>query len=168
MDDESLLVNRAQSGDPSSFEKLYYRYIKLVYGFVYQKTGNREDCEDLTQDIWMNVIKNLKGFEGKSSFKNWVFGIAKHKIMDYYQEKYQIDRSPLIEEIFLDENEDDDNITKENKIKKLLASLPENYKAVLELRFLKGYKTAEIAKELKMTVSNVKVIQFKAIKKLKS
>ncbi len=166
--DDNNLIQSAQNGNHEAFEKLYLKHIKLVYGFVYQKTGNREDCEDLTQEIWMNVIKNLKSFEGKSSFKNWLFGIAKHKIMDYYREKYRIGQSPLIEEIFLDENENEDNVTKENKIKVLLASLPENYRTVLELRFLQGYTTNEIAKELKMTVSNVKVTQFRAIKKLKS
>lgn len=168
MDDESLLVKHAQNGDSSSFERLYQKHVKIVYGFVYQKTGNREDCEDLTQEIWMNVIKNLRDFEGKSSFKNWIFGITKHKLMDYYKEKYQIGFVPLVEEIFLEEDETDDSGMKKNKIKNLLANLPENYRMVLTLRFLKGYKTAEIAKELKMTVNNVKVIQFRAIQKLKS
>lgn len=168
MDDEKKLISLAQNGDEQAFELLYRKYITLVYGYVFHKVGRKEEAEDLTSEIWMATLKNLTTYTAHASFKNWIFGIVKHKIMDYYQEKYKIEKVPLIEEIFqAEDNEEDeeDQSKKEQKLNRILAMLPENYKQVLFLRFLKGYTTAEIAKELGLTISNVKVIQYRAIKK---
>lgn len=168
MDDEKKLISLAKKGDEQAFETLYLKYIKLVYGYVFHKVGRKEDAEDLTSEIWMAVLKNLTEYAANASFKNWIFGIVKHKIMDYYQNKYKINKAPLVEEIFEaeDNEEDEENLNiKEQKISQILSRLPENYSQVLFLRFLKGYTTAEIAKELDLTISNVKVIQYRAIKK---
>lgn len=170
MDDEEKLIESAKNGDGESFEILYKRYIKIVYGYVYNKVNRKEDAEDLTSEIWIATLKSLSHYEGNSSFKNWLFGIVKHKIMDFYQEKYKIEKTPLVEEIFLEEekNNEDQGSEKEKRIAVLLQKLPENYRQVLMLRFLKGYTTAEIAQQLGLTISNVKVIQYRAIKKAKT
>lgn len=166
MDDEKNLINLAKNGNCQAFETLYRRYIKIVYGYVFNKVGRKEDAEDLTSEIWIATLRNLSNYAYNSSFKNWIFGIVKHKIMDYYQEKYKIEKLPLVEDIFLEEEDDTDHIQeKEKKIGTILQKLPENYRQVLYLRFLKGYTTAEIAQELGLSISNVKVIQYRAVKK---
>jgi len=167
MDDEKKLIQLAQNGDEQAFATLYKKYIRLVYGYVVNKVGRKEDAEDLTSEIWMATLKSLSHFEGNSSFKNWLFGIVKYKIIDFYQEKYKIEKTPLVEEIFLEEEEEnpENQDHKEKRIAILLQKLPENYRQVLMLRFLKGYTTAEIAQELGLSISNVKVIQFRAVRK---
>lgn len=167
MDDISL-VRQAQNGDHSAFEKLYRKYLNLVYGYVFKKTSSQQDCEDLTSEIWLNVLESLESFDEKSSFKNWVFGIVKYKILDYYREKYKMVKTPLLEDIFIEEDAEKDEKSDpehEHKLLKILERLPENYKKVLELRFLKGYTTGEIAGELNLSISNVKILQHRALKK---
>lgn len=166
MDDEARLIKNAQKGDDQAFEILYQKYIKMTYGYVFNRVGKKEEAEDLTSEIWLAVLEGLPKFAAASTFKNWLFGIVKHKIMDFYQEKYKIKKIPLVEEIILavgDEeiNKDD----KEKKVTSLLAKLPKNYREVLSLRFLKGYTTREIAEELGLTVNNIKVIQYRALRK---
>lgn len=167
MDEEKTLVSLAQKGDSQAFENLYRKYIKMIYGYVFGKTGKKEEAEDLTSEIWLAALRSLAKFAAASSFKNWLFGIAKHKIMDFYQEKYKIERMPLLEEIFLEEGENENNegSDKEKELAALLGRLPENYRQILRLRFLKGLTSAEIAKETGLTVANVKVIQYRALKK---
>lgn len=164
MDEENKLIKCAQKGDSQAFTCLYRKYIKMIFGFVFNKIGKKEDTEDLTSEIWMAALKNLPQFSSVSSFKNWLFGIAKHKIMDYYKDKYKMEKIPLIEEIFMEDNNPNQDL-KNRKTAKLLEALPANYRQVLSLRFLRGYTTAEIARELSLTVANVKVIQYRALKK---
>lgn len=164
--DEKQVVNLAQKGDAQAFKILYRKYLKMIYGYVFRKVGKREEAEDLTAEIWLAVVEDLPQFRGTSSFKNWLFGIAKHKILDYYQKKYKIKEIPLVEQAFLGkENDSDDKNDKERKVEAILNQLPNNYQQVLRLRFLKGATTAEIANKLGLSLTNVKVIQYRALKK---
>src|SRR4030042_5635047 len=138
--DETRLVQEAQKGDFSAFDKLYCKYIKMVFGFVYNKIGRKEEAEDITSEIWLSVVLNLSKFQARSTFKNWLFGIVKHKILDYYYDKYRVEKIPLVEEIFLvKETDEKDHSDKENIIRNILDKLPEKYQTVLSLRFLRRF-----------------------------
>lgn len=69
-------IKRVQSGDTASFGCLLDRYSRPVYSLVYRIVDNREDAEELTQDVFMKVFKNLAGFKGDSSFSTWIYRIA--------------------------------------------------------------------------------------------
>lgn len=170
MEDDLILVKMAQKGDERAFEKLYQKYIKMIHGFVFNKINNKEETEDLTSSIWFFVLRDLEKFAFVSSFKNWLFGITKHKILDYLEEKYKIKKVPLIEEIFIVNKEEEIDCNNKdrkinNKLSIILAKLSEKYRKVLTLRFLKGYNTLEIAEETGLSVNNVKVIQHRALQK---
>lgn len=171
MEDDLILVKMAQKGDERAFEKLYQKHIKMIHGFVFNKINNKEEAEDLTSSIWFFVLRDLEKFAFVSSFKNWLFGITKHKILDYLQEKYKLRKVPLIEEIFVANKEEEidysDNKDRKinDKLSVILAKLSEKYRKILTLRFLKGYNTLEIAEETGLSVSNVKVIQHRALQK---
>lgn len=167
---EKKLVKRAQKGDKKAFSQLYNLYLNEIYRFCFYKTGNHQQAEDLTQEIFLKVLQSLNGFKGKSSFKNWLYGIAKHVIMDFYRNNYKLKTVSLKEwswvEVLYPFADQSNNQGK--KVKKLLSLLKDNYRQVLELRFLKGYSIKEVAKELGLTENNVKIIQYRAIKKLKT
>lgn len=168
--DEENAIKEAKDGNKEAFVVLYRKYVKSVYGFVYSKTGSREDSEDLTSEIWISILKSLPNFSADSTFKTWILAISKHKILDYYRKKYNINKLPLTEDIFIAKefDEEDETHQKDSKIKDILNQLPEKYSQVLELRFLKGYSTKEIAREMGLSIENVKVIQYRALQKAKS
>ena len=161
MIDEEL-VGKIRQGDEAAFSTIYRRYIKMIFGFVANKINDLATCEDVTQEVWLAMVKSLDHFGGQSSFKNWLFGITKHKIMDYYQEKYSFKRWPLTD-IALEQVEEGEN--KESQLAQVLAKLPQREAEVLNLRFLRGYSLSETAQELALSVANVKVIQQRALRK---
>lgn len=162
-----MLIHAALQGEEEAFIQLYHRYVPQLYYFIYQKVNSQPDAEDLTSETFYNALKNLKSFAGKSSFKNWLYGIAKHLILAYYRNKYQKPVAELDENIMIppeEENPQEDPKTL-TLMGDILKRLPRNHRSVLELRFLKGYSVLETAEALGISEENAKVIQHRALKK---
>ncbi len=168
------LIEEAKQGNQQAISQLYEEHVREVYRFIYYKVGNREDAEDLTQDVMMAAFKGLKNFRGEAKFRNWCYEIAKRKIADLWREKYKmptvdidavlgIHTSPEFAED--KEEEEAHQQFKEEQTAHLLSKLKDNYRTVLEYRFLKNYSIKETAEAMDITISNAKVLQHRALKK---
>lgn len=193
--DLSNLVKKAQKGDKKAFEQVYNLLSSKIYKFIFYKLNNKEDAEDVSLETWAQIIKSLKNYNGSVQFNTWTYAIAKNCINKYLQEKYELQEYAMQEEIEtlnLNPENKDENLhestlvtsqveefdeevhlekesklkTFEDKIAKLFNMLKPRDSKVLELRFLKGYKSEEVAKELNLSVSNVKIIQLRSLRKL--
>lgn len=169
---EMELVQQAQNGNEQALVSIYHSYLPPIYRFAYSHTGNQQVAEDIASEVFLKMVKQLAGFSGKSSFKNWLYAIAKHTVADYWRQHYRVPTTSLdmVREIELLEKIEPENIEqeiqlKEQKVNKILSNLPENYRRVLELRFIKCYSLQETADELKITLSNTKILQYRALKK---
>ena len=158
------------------FKQLYDKYFNKVYNFLLSRTNSQNDTEDLVQEIFLGIWKGMDSLDGKSNINAWVFQISRNKFNDFLRRKYKIDYKKVdLDFLELDnladdfEKFEDDSYANEvhKKAVELISKLEKNYREVLELRFLRNYKLAEIAKELGLSENNVKVIQYRAIKKLK-
>ena len=87
---DDALVRRYQAGESSALSELYDRYVQPMYRFAYAKTGNKQEAEDLTQEIFMKPIHGLSTFQFQSSFKTWIYKVAANTVMDYWREKYKM------------------------------------------------------------------------------
>ncbi len=166
---EQELIMEAVAGEEEAFIQLYHQHVSSLYRFVFSKVNNQQDAEDLTSETFFHALKSLASFSGKSTFKNWLYGIAKHLILAKYRERYnestvELDENAAFEELKTNEGSPEHD-QKVHVLDKILASLPENYRNVLELRFLKGYSVLETAKELGISEENAKVLQHRALKK---
>lgn len=174
-DEERHIVERAQRGDATAISLLYNQYVTLVYRYTYLRVGNKQEAEDVAQDVFMKAFDALPKFEFRSSFKTWLFTITKATIVDVWRKKYKEVTVPL--EDFLAhapafepdpdvQVEEEQRANKnEQKVRAALSELPERYRAILELRFLKGYSLKEAAQELGIEVNNAKVVQFRALQR---
>lgn len=79
------LIKRIQEGDNEAIIVLHNRYADRIFHYIYMQTGSYHDTEELLQDVFYKAAKHLKSFKGKSSFKTWVFKIARHTVIDYYR-----------------------------------------------------------------------------------
>lgn len=84
---DEQLVEEYLKGDEESFDFLIRKYLKPVYGFVYQYAGNVSDAEDIAQETFVRVWKNIKKFDINKKFKTWVFTIAKNAAVDFLRKK---------------------------------------------------------------------------------
>jgi RNA polymerase sigma-70 factor (ECF subfamily) len=170
-DDDPVLVRRYQAGDEAALSELYQRYVQPMYRFAYAKTGNKQEAEDLTQEIFMKLIRGLSTFEFQSSFKTWIYKVAANTIMDYWREKYKMKtvciddflNSDLTEHLVMSSEKELEQ--KAAHLQKIMDLLPAHYRDVLECRFIKNYSLKETAEAMGKTVGNIKVLQFRALKK---
>lgn len=100
MDSDLKLIAKYFAGDEKSLEILILRYLKPIYSFVYRYIGNASDAEDITQEVFVKVWRNLRKFNPKKSrfislrekqeksFKTWIFSIAKNTSIDFFR-KFQ-------------------------------------------------------------------------------
>jgi RNA polymerase sigma-70 factor, ECF subfamily len=152
---DEALVSRAQLGEKDAFTELYRRHLPGVYAWVRFKVPE-EEVEDITQEIFIAMMKSLDNFRGQSKFSTWLRSLTGHKIADYYRSNnYRFARNSDGEEAveknsgnrerfqnFLNSPQDD-LIT----IKKALGDLPENYQEILLLRFVDDVPFNEIAQQ---------------------
>lgn len=80
-DDE--LVQRALAGDRPAFEELYRKTVRRVFNLVLRLVGTVQEAEEITQEVYCQVYRNLLRFEGRSSFYTWVFRIATNVSLQY-------------------------------------------------------------------------------------
>ncbi len=78
-------VDRAKSGDVASFAELVQTHQAEVLSFLYRMTAHRQDAEDLAQEFWLRVHKKLPAFEGRSSFRTWLFRVATNLARDHHR-----------------------------------------------------------------------------------
>ncbi len=170
--DEKLerdLVLKAKK-DPEAFGVLFDFYYPIIYKFVFKRVGNIDLAQDITSEIFFQVLKNLWRFRFKGiPFKSWLFKIALVQIAKYYKMKSKyleltLENIPQVQaresssadyEIKIQEQVDLDNQVFEI-VHKAMLNLSENQYAVVSLRFFEKKKIREIAKILSMNENTVK------------
>jgi RNA polymerase sigma-70 factor (ECF subfamily) len=82
-------------GNETSMETLLDRYINRVYSYTYSLTKKAEEAEDITQETFLKVWKNLRKYSADYSFKTWIFTIARNTAYDYLRRKHDISFSNM-------------------------------------------------------------------------
>ena len=174
---DEQLVKFFQKGDKQHFKILYQRYYQTIVNFLCQKIRDREMAEELAQETFLKAYKGLDGFKGKSSFKNWLYTIARNKFVDYLRKKQRNPRHAPIDELSKNEiidisdegiiNPETDFLNKEQLavVNKLIDKLNEEEKTAISLvseRF--SYK--EISEILGSSTGRVGSLISEARKKL--
>ena len=152
------------------FSMVYQEYVEDIYRFVLVHVSDADLAEDLTADTFTKAWKYIEA--NKFDFKQtraWLYTIARNRMNDHWRKKPTI---PLSEDIeIIDEHEAHgetiDRQLEAKQIVKAVRSLPEDMKSVVTLRFLQNLSVRETAERLNMSESNVRVVQFRALKKLK-
>lgn len=144
-----------------NFDEIYEEYFDRIYYKILGAVKNPEDAEDISQEVFISVYKNLNKFRFQSNIYTWIYKIAINKIYDFFRKrKIELD---INEEIL---TVDSDNISAETNVileAKLKMITPREREIVL-LKDIYGYKLKEIAKMKDMNISTVKSVYYKAIK----
>ncbi len=86
--DDQLIRRIKRKKDREAADELLQRYYREIYAYTYRQTGNRELAMDLTQDIFVAVLKGIGSFhEKKASFRTWLYRVASNKITDHYRSR---------------------------------------------------------------------------------
>jgi RNA polymerase sigma-70 factor (ECF subfamily) len=180
--DDDALVLKAQQGDVHAFDVLVERYQSKIYGLVYNMTSNREDAEDLVQEIFVKAYRALPRFKGKSSFYTWLYRIAVNKTINYRKKRNRKRAMSLDEfdsEIKLDDVYHDLtskgsplrnlSLTElQKKMNEALQNLSEKHRTVVILHDMQGVPHENIAKMTGASVGTIRSRLFYARRQLQA
>ena len=139
--------------------------LELVYAFIYARVGNRADAEDLTQQVALKAIPRLREGAPASSIRGYLFATARSVLGAFWSTRLGLSEAELHEDLVLAiPPADPPSEEGVETVQQILAQLSDNYRRVLELRFLHGYSLKEVASEMKSTVGAIKVMQLRALR----
>ena len=167
LSDEEL-VNSAKQGDLDAFTSLYRRYFSVVYKRVCYVIPEA-DVEDVTQEVFIALLRSIKNFEARALFRTWFRTLTTRQIAEYYRNKNRKISSSLLE---LDEIENladhhsHENIELQILVRKALNELPEQYREIILMRFAEDLSFNEIAGLLNRHPEGTKSLFRRAISAL--
>ena len=181
MDDKKLL-NHIQNNKTTGFKLLVNEYQALVINTCYGFVHNRQDAEDIAQDVFIEVYRSLENFRGQSKLSTWLYRIAVNKSLNHIRDNKKNNWLKSLDILFDDENntktlapEDSknnmpDKITENketgNYIYEAISTLPDNQKIAFTLSKYEDLSYKEIADVMKLSLSSVESLLFRAKKNL--
>ena len=138
--------------------------LELVYAFIYARVGNRADAEDLTQQVAMKAIPRLRQTAPASAIRGYLFATARSVLGAFWSTRLGLSEAELREDLALVIPAGPSPEAGTETVQQILTQLSDNYRRVLELRFLHGYSLKEVAAEMHSSVGAIKVMQLRALR----
>ena len=177
--EEAELVRRAQARDELAFREIVERYQAKVYSIIFGILRNRNDAEDIAQQVFAKVYFSMGNFDFRSSLLTWIYKITVNECYDYLRKKrvrklvYESDFSE--EESLLMQNSEaamdhrpavDTQLAQRDFVLKLLAKVSEEDRKLMLLKEVEGHSVEELAQMTGMNENTIKVKLFRARQKL--
>ncbi|HRH93766.1 MAG TPA: RNA polymerase sigma factor [Candidatus Peribacteria bacterium] len=166
------LVKRAQDGETEAFGKIYDAYLTPIYRYVVFRFP-QELAEDLVADIFVKAWEKLHSYKSMAGvpFSAWLFRIARHVVVDAYRGQRGFEE--ISEDIVDESSSSDPKLATERslsvgKVRGALNGIPRYYREILLLHYVSGLSHAEIARSLRITEGGVRILKFRALKKLEA
>ncbi|HLI83547.1 MAG TPA: sigma-70 family RNA polymerase sigma factor [Bryobacteraceae bacterium] len=176
---EGALVQRAQAGDEAAFREIVERYQSKVFSIIHGIVRQRNDVEDIAQQVFAKVYLSLRSFDFRSSLITWIYKITVNECFDYLRKRkvrrlvYESDLSE--DEVRRVENTEpatdrqapaDSSLAQRDYVVKLLTRVSEEERMLLMLKEVEGYSVEELAERTGMNENTIKVKLFRARQKL--
>ncbi len=166
--EEKQLLAQLKTGDERAVKVWFDLYYTRLLNVVGVKISNKKDAEEIVQQTFLNCLKHLPLFLGKSSIWTWMNSIARHEIADYFRKKYAkkaLQTIPLSDLLPLNHISDSDDVSQ--KVTQVLAKMKSYYKELLLLKYADGKKVIAIAQEFKKSEKSIESDLFRARKEFK-
>lgn len=115
--------------------EVYTKFRKSLYGYIYSQINNREDAEDILQNVFLKMTINIKTLSDKEKIQNWLYRITRNAIIDYYRTNANKKKTVELKEKLpteLEEDESNDNTKGLDKcLNGFIKQLPEEYKSII-------------------------------------
>jgi RNA polymerase sigma factor (sigma-70 family) len=148
------------------WESVYQDNVVGIYQLAFRRVGNAADAEDLAEDVLMQTLKTLRLPAPVHNVRSYLVKTARTVLADHWRRHYAAkDAATELEQLPPGALVAPPNIDAAERAARLLSLLPDHFRRILELRFLRGFSVREAANELGVTESNARVLQFRALRK---
>ena len=179
--DEQVLVDRISSGDSTAFQEFVDRYKKKIYYIAYDITGDHDDAEDVSQEVFIKVFRSLKTFRRNAKISSWLYQISVNASIDLLRKKSSKPEKSMddTERADIQENlpgssthaqnpeRSAEDLIIQNHISEALQKVSPKERSVFVMRHYNELKIREIAEILKVSPGTVKALFYRATRKLR-
>ncbi len=176
MDDDVELLTRLRAGDEAAFEELVARYQSALVRLARTFVPNDAVAEEAVQETWMGVVRGLQRFEGRSSFKSWLFAILVNRARSAGVREHRsvpLDPTSTVDPTCFDStgawsdppvpwsdrsDERLDAAALSGALREAVAELPERQRQVVVLRDIEGLSSAEVCDMLEVSRGNLRIL----------
>jgi RNA polymerase sigma-70 factor (ECF subfamily) len=177
--EEAMLVRRAQAGDEMAFREVVERYQSKVFSVIYGILRNRNDAEDIAQQVFAKVYFSIRNFDFRSSLLTWIYKITVNECYDYLRKKRV--RKLVYESDFSEDDAKrmeasepavdgrvpaDTRLAQRDLILKLLSKVSEQERSLILMKEVEGHSVEELAELTGLNENTIKVKLFRTRQKL--
>lgn len=174
MTEESVLVEKLREPDSreAAFRELVVHYQERLYWHIRRIVLNHDDTDDVLQETFIKVFRNIDGFKGDSKLYSWMYRIATNEALSFLKRNSKIQgvddgelQEHLIQRLTSDPYFDGDQA--ELELQKALAALPEKQRLVFNMKYFEEMKYDQMSEVLETSVGALKASYHLAVKKIK-
>ncbi len=172
--EDSVLIEEFKTGSRQAYNLLVQKYQKRIYWVVRKMVIDHDDANDITQDVFIKIYQSLNDFRGESQFFTYIYRIAVNFSINHLNKNKRLNngRVDIDAEAFrIADNctmpgEAYDDKLRERLLEDAVSSLPDQQRAVFNLRYYEGLSYEEISKVMDRSVGGLKANYFHAVKKI--
>ncbi len=170
--EERDLVQKAKKGKGEAFGLLYDKYFDPIYRFVFLKTGNKTDAEDISHQVFLSAWQKIEKYEFRGfPFSSWLYKIASNAVIDHWRTKKPTVSIELVKDDLLSDlpnfHEEADQKVSLGLVREAIAKLESDQQDVIVMKFVDELSNKEIAATLGKSEGAIRVIQHRALRQLK-
>jgi len=174
--DEQLVKLICEKNNQELFSQIMSRYQSKLYYYIYRYTKNREDSEDILQDVFLKAFRNLRSFDTKRKFSSWIYRIAHNETVNHLKfiwnkKNISIDGNEYLKNTLGEHSNIENELDQKEsikKLKKLIDNLPLKYKDIIILRYFEDKSYEEISDIIRKPISTVGTLINRAKNKIKN
>jgi len=149
----------------ADWDEVYSDNVVRLYRMMYVKVGNRPDAEDLTAEVFVAALGPLRVSASRGEVRGYLIATARTVLAGHWRRRLGVEVTTIDPDAELRGPEEPERPSQApERAGRVLSSLPERYRQILELRFLRAMTIKEAAREMNVTVGNAKVLQHRALR----
>lgn len=169
MSEEKKLVRLCKQKSNKAFNKLYDNYAPVLFAICLRYAADKSEAEDILQESFIKIFNNIKRYKSQGSFEGWLKRVTVNTALNYLRTRKRLlysDEKDKEMNQFIDDKIDAVSQMSENEILNCIQDLPAGYRTIFNMYVIEGYKHAEIAKILNISVNTSRTQLIKARKAL--
>ena len=170
---DATLIKLASSGDSEAFSVLYARYIDRIYNYVYYRTSNTNDAEDLTARVFHRAYRHISNYKEKGyPFSAWLYRIAHNLVANWYRDNKRKNEIPLDDSLPLVASQSHPersliHMEEQKTLMDAIKTLPTERQELLILKFVEPLTNAEIAMIMGRSEGAIKSLYHRTLNSLR-
>lgn len=165
MEDETL-IREIKSGDTEALDTLISKYYKDVYTYCFRRLGNKQDAQDVTQDVFLHFCRSFDSYTQKGRCRNYLFVIARNLCLNAMRRQFPIPLEDVEKAGLSDGDPLTGRLETAGSLQAAMNRLPEEQKEAVLLRFCHDLKVREIARIMNSGLSVTKYRLYQGLKTL--